>query len=241
LKSNFNDSRDGSRSLKRAKRRKTNIILNSLIGLVLLLIIIISVSIFSGDSGEKEKSKEQKVEKMVSGDKKVNTGKESSSSSENTDGKDDSSSVKEQTTKTASKTVNVNEKSVSQKKSAADDKKDDRESSDSQDVTEGGGDNVKSTIIKPGWEPIGTSQTGPFSNGDIDWAEREKALAYAIGVDQSNMTNWYLGRAGEDQSIGTISAKDNPDKTYRVYLKWQDGKGWKPVKVEELIQNDKRQ
>ncbi|WP_262421775.1 hypothetical protein [Bacillus aquiflavi] len=55
MKNDFDEFNDRSRSEQRAKRRKTNIILNSLIIAVLILIIIVAVSIFS--SGDKEQVK----------------------------------------------------------------------------------------------------------------------------------------------------------------------------------------
>lgn len=208
MKSNFDQSREGIRSQQRAKRRKTNIILNGLIGLVILLIIVVSVSIFSGNNDEKEVKQEQKVSSSESGN----------------------------VTDKTSGTTKQNQKTKSQE--TADETT--TEDEDSKVVTEGDGLNVKSTIINPAWEPVGTTQTGPFSSDSIDWEERETALAYAIGLDRSNMTVWYLTRNGVDQSIGTITAKGNP-QAYRVYLEWKDGKGWMPTMVEELIENDKGQ
>ena len=34
--------------------------------------------------------------------------------------------------------------------------------------------------------------------------------------------------------------QENNPQSYRVYIEWVDGEGWKPVKVEELKENDKR-
>ena len=64
-----------------------------------------------------------------------------------------------------------------------------------------------------------------------------KAVSYATGLDQANMTIWFLGRdkSGESDSVGTVSSKDKQQK-FRVYLKWVDGDGWKPTKVEVLSQ-----
>lgn len=62
-----------------------------------------------------------------------------------------------------------------------------------------------------------------------------KAISYATGLDQNNLTVWFLGRDNStaNGSIGTVSAKNSKQK-YRVYIKWVDGKGWEPTKVEEL-------
>jgi len=104
--------------------------------------------------------------------------------------------------------------------------------------------NVKEVITDSSWKPVGTEQTGGHvyssSSSSIDWKEKLKALSYATGIPEDNMTVWFLEHgATTDEAIGTVSAKNSPT-TYRVYLTWVDGKGWKPVKIYELIENDKK-
>jgi ABC-type Na+ efflux pump permease subunit len=224
LKSNFEQSREElRRSQARTKRRKTNIILNSLIGLVILLIIIVSVSIFSGNDEKKSQPKEQKIEKSTAGSESKQIVKKDSETAKSASGKAD--------------------KAKETKKADGDKKKADKEkdAEDSVTVQEGGGPNVKRTITNPAWEPVESSQAAPYSSESTDWNERVKALSQAIGVDEGNMTVWYMGRSGENpnQSVGTVTAKGDPQQAYRVYLEWQDGAGWMPVKVEELVENDK--
>jgi cytoskeletal protein RodZ len=216
LKSNLQQTGEGKRYELRAKRRRTNRILNGLIALVILLIIIVSMSIFSGndDKGQSQ-NKEPKVENKVS----------------------QNEAVKADQPVRKDKEVNASEVDEEDKAETA--KEEDVEKDEPQ-VTEGGSDgNVKRTIVDPSWEPIGTQQSGPFSSEDVDWEERVDALAYAIGVDKNNMTVWYLQRNGQYGSIGTVTEKGNP-QAYRVYLEWKDGEGWMPTKVEELYVNDKR-
>ncbi|WP_248278415.1 YrrS family protein [Bacillus sp. DNRA2] len=221
MKSNFNQSRDGIRSEMRSKRRKTNMILNGLIVLVLLLIIIVSVSIFSKDDEAKKQQDSQAIETKTTNDV---AGKQANQTQNSTS--------QDKKTKTTTKNNTKNNE-------VADDNNDKEDNTAIE--TEGGGDNVQKTIINPKWEAVGTSQTGPNSSQSVDWDERVKALAYAIGADQSNMTVWYLSfDGGSDKSIGTVTEKGKPE-AYRVYLEWQNGDGWKPVKVEELIENDKVQ
>lgn len=212
MKSNYEQTRGAMRSEIRSKRRKTNMVLNGLIGLVLLLIIIVSVSIFSKDDPE-TKQQEQTVENKINANEATKSAKQDQDTSE-----DNASNESENAAET--------EKEKEQ---------------DEPTITEGGGDNIQRTIVDPSWEPIGTTQSGPNANETVDWDERVKALAYAINVDESNMTVWYLSRNGQEQAIGTVTAKDNPQQAYRVYLEWVDGEGWKPSKVEELIENDKGQ
>lgn len=214
MKSNYEQTRGAMRSEIRSKRRKTNMVLNGLIGLVLLLIIIVSVSIFSKDDPE-TKQQEQTVEN------KINT---------NDNGNEAAKSAKQDQDTSEDNASNESENAAETEKEQ-----------DEPTITEGGGDNIQRTIVDPSWEPIGTTQSGPNANETVDWDERVKALAYAINVDESNMTVWYLSRNGQEQAIGTVTAKDNPQQAYRVYLEWVDDEGWKPSKVEELIENDKGQ
>ncbi|EAR63631.1 hypothetical protein B14911_06818, partial [Bacillus sp. NRRL B-14911] len=87
----------------------------------------------------------------------------------------------------------------------------------------------------PSWQPVGTSQTGEHTAvyEGVDWNEMVQAITYATGIPESNMTIWFLGNNGPNQSVGTVSTKDQQEK-YRVYIEWVDGQGWKPVKMEEL-------
>ncbi|MBR8645235.1 YrrS family protein [[Brevibacterium] frigoritolerans] len=82
--------------------------------------------------------------------------------------------------------------------------------------------------------------TTSFEKGSVDWNEMSKAIASGAGIDEGNMKLWWLQNGGSSTTaIGTVSEGDNP-KTFRVYIEWVDGSGWKPVKVEELKTNDKR-
>ena len=110
---------------------------------------------------------------------------------------------------------------------------------------EGGNDsNVLNTYTSESWKPIGTEQTGvhttSYQKGSTDWNEMTKAIALGAGIDEASMHLWWLNNGGTpNTAIGTVSAGNNP-QSYRVYIEWVDGEGWKPVKVEELKKNDKR-
>ncbi|MFD6442005.1 YrrS family protein, partial [Peribacillus sp. NPDC060186] len=110
---------------------------------------------------------------------------------------------------------------------------------------EGSGDgNVATTYTSESWKPVGTEQSGKhttsFQKNSVDWNEMSKAIAHGAGIDQGNMRLWWLQNGGSpNTAIGTVSEGDNP-KTFRVYIEWVDGSGWKPVKVEELKTNDKK-
>ncbi|MBT2636425.1 MULTISPECIES: YrrS family protein [unclassified Bacillus (in: firmicutes)] len=223
----YDNLNEGTRSRLRAKRRKTNLILNSLIVVVILLIGIVSFNIFfSNDEGAADQNgvAAEKDKDAASPDKKEDT--------KDTAKKDDSQdSDKEAADETESE-------------EAVDESENDEELADPI-VTEGGSDaNVKQTIENPEWKPVGTTQSGEhntvFDQNAVDWQEMILAYSYATGINKDNMTVWWNENGGApNTAVGTISEKGS-DQTFRVWIQWVDGEGWKPVKVEELIQNDKR-
>lgn len=73
-----------------------------------------------------------------------------------------------------------------------------------------------------------------YDQESIDWKEMERAIRYATGVPLEDMTILWLGNNGSPQdAVGTIQRKSDKTK-YRVYITWVDGQGWKPTKVEVL-------
>ncbi|USK53847.1 DUF1510 family protein [Cytobacillus solani] len=231
---NYDSSSRESRSELRGKRRKTNLVLNMLIGLVILLIIFVSVKIFFGGNDENAAEKEQKIESKQD-EKDIDTEENKNSAiDENKDEK-----------QTESETENTDESEENSADTKADDEIDPIPANEEEAVvTEGGSNgNVKKTIENPSWNPIGTTQTGEhyavYDKESVDWAEMLQAISYATGVDQSNMNVWFLGNNGFNKSVGTITTKDQK-QIYRVYIDWVDGQGWKPTKVEELNEVEKK-
>lgn len=209
----------GSRYNQRTKKRKTNLILNSLIGIVLLLIIIVSVNIFFLDNeraddkilSDENNKVENKESNQGSDSESTNTGNTSSEKEEeeNTDNSDS------EETETTEESTNAEEEAV---------------------VTEGGEDsNVLRTIVNPAWKPVGTSQTGEHVTqfGGVDWDEMVQAITYATGLTADNMTILFLGNNGHNKAVGTVYPKDK-SQFFKVYIEWVDGQGWKPTMVEEL-------
>ncbi|WP_210366935.1 YrrS family protein [Bacillus sp. REN3] len=228
MKHDYQNPNEGARTRQRAKRRKTNLILNSLIAIVLLLIIYVSANIFfSKDEGTADNST------------KVEQNEKAGSSGTKNSSKDDSEDKSENR-----ESADKNEDEAAEEDAS----KDSEEAEDNEGepvVTEGGSDpNVKQTIENPDWKPVGTSQTGDhvavFSENSVDWQEMIAAYSYATGIDKNNMTVWWNeNNGGPNSALGTVSEKGS-DQTFRVAIEWVDGEGWKPVKVEELKQNDKR-
>jgi hypothetical protein len=217
-----------SRYEKRDKRRKTNVVLNTLIGIVALLILVIgSQLIFGGSDSEKTAkyneqpdiklaNEEESNEEAIADEEKEedeNSNKSNEELDENNDGKADSE-----------------EKS---------DEEATEDPFEQATITEGDpGSGVEETIENPGWAPVGTSQTGQHSanyeKGSQDWAEMTKALSYATGIPESEMIIWFLGNNGSpNDAVGTISPKDKSAK-YKVYITWVENEGWKPTKIEKI-------
>lgn len=213
-----NDFNPRSRAGYRAKRKKTNLILNGLIGLVLILIIFVAYSIFASPGSDNASSK--KNENPTSAEKSPQKkGKENKKASKEGKQTDQSSDAQQQ-----------NGDSTTQGQADA-----------SQAVVSDGGSspNVVKTIENPAWKPVETTQTGPhtpvYDQSSADWQEMLNAISYATGLDQSNMVVYFLGRdkTAANASVGTVYSKDKQQK-YKVYIKWVDGQGWQPTKVEEL-------
>lgn len=231
MKNDYDNLNEGARSRTRAKRRKTNLILNTLIVVVILLIVFVSVNIFFSNDEEAADNKNATSEH-----------EKDAASSGKKDNKDNNGSEKADEDKNGEKKEQSDDGTADDSGAA--------ESEDSEDlgdpvVTEGGSDaNVKQTIENPGWQPVGTTQSGEhapvFDQNSVDWQEMILAYSYATGIDKNNMTVWWNENNGApNTAVGTVSAKGS-DQTYRVAIEWVEGQGWKPVKVEELIQNDKR-
>lgn len=223
MKHDNDNLNEGTRSRQRAKRRKTNIILNSLIVVVILLIGIVSFNIFfSNDEG-------------VADQNGVAAEKENAA---------DSSGSKDTSKKEDLKDTDNKDESSTEDSESEEDKDTAEEESAEPIVTEGGSDaNVKQTIENPEWKPVGTTQSGGhttvFDQNAVDWQEMILAYSYATGIDKNNMTVWWNENGGSPNTAkGTISEKGS-DQTFRVLIEWVEGEGWKPVKVEELIQRDK--
>lgn len=218
MKGNSRESRFG----KREKRKKTNIILNSLIAFVIVLIIVVSAKIFFGGNNDQAVP----ADEQTASESKQN---ESSQEDQDNDIEQDKSKDKEKADKESDK-----EDKEAEENEAEDESEEDKE----QVVTEGGsGPDVEKTIENPAWKPVGTSQSGEhtavYDQNHVDWQEMLSAISYATGIEQGNMTVWFLGNNGPNSSVGTISTKDQSEK-YRVYIDWVDGEGWKPSKVEVL-------
>jgi hypothetical protein len=213
-----------SRYEKRDKRRKTNIVLNTLIGIVALLILVIgSQLIFGGGAEKTAKYNEQPDIKLAN---EENSNEEAIADKEKEDGDKLDKELDE----------NIDEETDSEENT---EKETTEDSFEQATITEGDpASGVEETIENPGWSPVGTTQSEPhaadYKKGSQDWNEMTKALSYATGISESDMIIWFLGNNGSpNDSVGTISPKDKSSK-YKVYITWVENEGWKPTKIEKL-------
>ena len=215
--------------------KKVNKVYNILITVVVLLIVVVGATIFLGNDDEPASQK-------------ADTNPESNQSAVNKEEEADKEETATDEDEQASENENADEQGQDQDQDQ--EQNSDQESSESEDAVESekveetaSDGNVEEAYSDPSWKPVGTEQSGEhvtqYEKGSTDWNEMEQAIAYGAGIDQSNMTLWYLQNGGEpNKAIGTVSPKDG-SSTYRVYIEWVDGAGWKPTKVEKLIKNDK--
>ncbi|TDL34466.1 DUF1510 family protein [Jeotgalibacillus sp. S-D1] len=235
---------NNSRVTMQDKKRRTNLILNSSIAIVLGLIVIVGSIIFFNDSNntasteseesqtlaEKHLSSQESNEDSGSlADKGQNDENENSGAAVEDDEKEDAADEKATEDKEAEELA-AKEKKEKEKKEKEEQKRKEDEKKELESNDETNSDD---------WKPIGTSQTGEhvssYDEGTVDWNEKVKALSYATGINADNMTVWYIGNDGSPQkSVGTVSESGKPNEKYRVYLEWVDQKGWKPVKMEKL-------
>ncbi|RID83968.1 DUF1510 family protein [Mesobacillus zeae] len=216
---------DGSRSGKLAKRKKTNLVLNGLIAVVVLLIIFVSGKIFFGDSQSTAKDDNTATE---AADKSAAPSSSKKAGSGDSEVKSDKNVVESVTADDNDEAVNDEdkEKDKDEKEKLKEEKKKEKDKDKDKTAEDGN------------WEPVGTVQdehpSAVYDKNSVDWQEMLKAISSATGVDSSNMTVLWLGNnGGPNSAAGTISANDSGEK-YKVEIEWVDGKGWKPVGVEEL-------
>ncbi|MEW9107866.1 MAG: YrrS family protein [Cytobacillus gottheilii] len=216
-----------SRYGKRSKRKKTNIILNSLIVVVLLLIIIVSYAVFSGNDNDNQAANGSENEEQTT---ETNENEPADTTEDVTEPADTEDEETQEDQETSGNENEENEEQTSDEVAPAD--------SSQEVVTEGSEDsNIIRTIENPAWQPVGTVQTehpgAVYDSSSVDWQESVKAITYATGLAEENMTIMFLGNNGVNKSVATVRSKDRT-ANYRVYIDWIDGEGWKPVKVEEL-------
>ena len=216
-----------SRFEHRDKRRKANMVLNILIGIVVVLILVVASSLLIFNRPPKDVANEPSKTAPATSENKQNSEEDvkdpkKDTSDDDANAKKDDSSDQDDDTK----------KTDDEEKTNKDGLKDAKE-------TDGGKtSDVDKTYESDDWEPVGTEQSGShtatYDSNSKDWKEMIKAMSYATGISEDQLTVLWLGNNGGPQDAkGTIRDKSTGER-YRVEITWVDEKGWKPVKVEKL-------
>jgi len=228
--------RYSSRTNRQKKPRKSNTILNGLIGLVVLLIVLTGGVIFLGEDDQ---------DVADSNNVSTNENEEETSDSDIDSNSPDTEDTGEGLTTEEIEPTTEDEEAGQEDGASEEEGSTDGESGE--DTTTPGGTVtstpsedplISETIVNTAWKPVGTTQTGDhvsvYQEGHVDWQEKIKALSYASGLAEDNMIIWQIGNGGSPQkSIGVISSNDKVEK-YRIWLQWVEGEGWKPEKMETL-------
>jgi cytoskeletal protein RodZ len=214
-----NDFQGSSRAGYRAKRKKTNIVLNSLIVVVILLIVFVAYSIFlsGNDKTAAKKDVQTTAAKTATEKKSVNK----------TTKNDKTSDTNKTSTKNSSKENNDQVEADKAKTAASSSTSKDNQTNSDQLQTVDSPDSSTSAAAS------GTQHVTSYDSNSGDWQQMLQTMSSAAGIDQGNMTVWFLGsdKSTPGGSVGTISAKDNKGQKFRVYLQW-NGQGYTATKVE---------
>ncbi|MBW0259937.1 hypothetical protein AWT60_18005 [Bacillus sp. F2HM] len=216
-----------SRFEHRDKRRKANMVLNILIGIVVVLILVVASSLLIFNKPkDTDVAKEPSKTAPATSENKQNSQEDvkdpKKDISDDSDAKKDDSSDQDD-----------------EKKKTDDEEKPNKDALKDAKETDGGKtSDVDKTYENDDWEPVGTEQSGShtatYDSSSKDWKEMIKAMSYATGISEDQMTVLWLGNNGGPQDAkGTIRDKSTGER-YRVEITWVDEKGWKPVKVEKL-------
>jgi LCP family protein required for cell wall assembly len=106
----------------------------------------------------------------------------------------------------------------------------------------GGKPNIKRVITKD-WKPVPTNQTNhtgvTFDEHSLDWEEMKAAIANGADLSPNEMILWWVESKGINRVMATVTNKAQT-VNYRVHVEWIEGRGYAPVKVEELYENDQK-
>ncbi|OZU89892.1 hypothetical protein CIL03_01765 [Virgibacillus indicus] len=229
----MSDNDKNSRLDKFEKRRKNtkNISILLIIGGI-LIIILLGIWLFGGGNDEENANQPDEASEDIV----INEDNENSNTEEN-----DSNADNENSDTDSENTEETEDDSNNDQKSDEENNEDNNENVETEEV-EPSDDNV-SKAYTGNWEPIGTEQEGPhtttYEEGTADRQELKQAASVATGIAENDMIEWWYENGGDQKVIATVS-NNAQTEIYRVYLSWIDEKGWQPTKVEELIENDRK-
>ena len=201
-----------SRFAKRSKQRKVNRLLNTFIAIVFALILFFGWKwLFANDRSVKEtNASPQPVQVEV----------------ETNEPSNDEQPSGEQPSETETETNEQPNDNVEET------------------VVDDPNSNVIREIVNPSWQPIGTTQSEPhvtqYDKNSVDWKEMLDAISYATGIPSSDLIVWFIGNGGSpNHAVATVSKKDKTEH-YKVFIEWVTDEGWKPTKVQQLKEIERR-
>lgn len=221
----MSDNGNNSRLNKFEKRRKNTKSISVLLIIGGILIIILAgIWLFGGGNDEENADQPDEASEDIVINEDNNTEDDSNADNENSDA--DSGNT-EETEDDSNNDQNSDEEN--------------NEDVETEEV-EPSDENV-SKAYTGNWEPIGTEQEGPhtttYEEGTADRRELKQAASLATGIAENDMIEWWYENGGDQKVIATVS-NNAQTEIYRVYLSWIDDEGWQPTKVEELIENDRK-
>ncbi|MCA0171763.1 YrrS family protein [Bacillus sp. RAR_GA_16] len=222
-----------SRYGDRHSKRKQNIVLNSLIGIVLAVILVLVANIvFTGDDSQQTASEEEQTAQTNSDEKSNSTSDDSVTSDEAEDSAASDSESNSATDKDSTKEENADEEKDQDKDKDKDKEDQDKEEQEKEKTDQEPGE----PNLEGPWEPVGTTQSGPhtssYTKGTVDWNEKIKAVESVMGLSEDQMTIWRIGgNGGPQKSFARVSKAGSGNQVYYIELDWIDGEGWKPVSV----------
>ncbi|TYS68857.1 DUF1510 family protein [Sutcliffiella horikoshii] len=224
-------NKGGSRYGRTTKRKKTNMILNILIGVVFIFIVVLASSLFFGKNDPATDNENQ----LATGEQELSETEENEAEQESEEAaptdEEETEAESEEAEESAEKEKEKEEKEKEEEAEEADDSE--------TEVSENSDDpNVIKTMTNPGWGPVGTSQSEPhtsvYEEGHVDWNEKLKAVEAATRLKSGDYTLYFLGNGGSEHlSVASIKNKSTGEN-FKVYLEWVTNKGWKPTKVEQV-------
>lgn len=200
----MNNYEGSSRANFRAKRKKTKLILTgSIIGII--LIVFVSYAIFSADH-------------------KVDSPKNTQASTENQSAQGNNQD--KPTEENGTTDNDTNEDTASRDQSQNDTMSGNDASSSDSALS-------NSTVAPETPEQTGMQHVTNYDSSSQDWQDMLLAISSSTGIDQGNMTVWFLGsdKSNPGGSVGTVSAKEKGSQKYRVFLQW-NGAGYTATKIE---------
>ncbi|WP_028274052.1 YrrS family protein [Atopococcus tabaci] len=216
------------------ERRKSKLIYSAVVGGLLIILLLLLVSIFSGGEEPETQQAGETDTSFIVQDSTADSSAEDTASDSSEEADSSTSDENAQDTE---------EENEEQDTSEDEEKKDTDEENEENVEPAEPSDDLVTRAYTGDWDPIGTSQEGEhttdFSNGSQDRIEIKQAVSSVTGLNPDNMIEWWVGNDGPDKVVATVTDGDQTE-TYRVYLSWVDNGGWKPTKVEELRENDKR-